>query len=422
MYRVASARAIASVVSATIRGRGPAANRTVVLLGLTSMLTDISSEMVAAILPIYLVFGLQLSPVYYGFVDGLYQGVPVLVRTASGFVGDRSGRLKDVAVVGYGISALSRAFLLIVQGPWTLLAGIVALDRFGKGIRTAPRDAMISLASDPRTLASSFGLHRAMDTFGAMIGPLIAFALLMAVPRGFDAVFMVSFLVAIVGVAVIAGFVHEPRRVAPETGPAPSTPSFLTALRVVLRGPSARVLAAGTLLGLATVSDSFLYLILAEERALDPQLFPLLFFGTALVYMLLAVPMGVIADRTGRRTTFLLGYVLLGGAYAVAAAPAPTALAAIATIVLLGAYYAMTDGVLAAIASRTLPPHLRATGLGVVMTGVGLARLASSVAFGAAWTLIGPEAALVIFGGGLVLAVIAAMAILGRFAENAVDV
>ena len=170
MYQVINPRRLRRV-----RGRRVARN--VVLLGVVSFFTDISSEMVATILPLYLVYTLGFTPLQFGVVDGLQQGAAALVRVAGGFAADRTRRHKEVAWVGYAISAFSRLGLLVAQSV-SALGALVFLDRTGKGIRTAPRDALISLSSERDELGTAFGVHRALDTAGAMLGPLIAFNLL----------------------------------------------------------------------------------------------------------------------------------------------------------------------------------------------------------------------------------------------------
>ena len=140
--------------------------------------------------------GSYLTPAVFGVVDGLYQGAAALVRIFGGVAADRSGRHKEVAVVGYALSALARLGFLVVGNVWTLLAAVVMVDRLGKGIRTAPRDALISLSSRREELGAAFGVHRALDTAGAMIGPLIAFGLLTIAPGAYDAVFVVSLCAA----------------------------------------------------------------------------------------------------------------------------------------------------------------------------------------------------------------------------------
>src|ERR1700761_5226478 len=169
MYSVQSTASLRRSLSAgSLKQR---VGTTVLLLGTCSLLTDVSSEMVSAILPIYLVATLGFSPLQYGVVDGLYQGASALVRLAAGFLGDRLRRHKGLGAVGSGISAVCKLGLALVGGAWAGLSALILLDRTGKGMRTAPRDAMISLTASKRDLGLAFGVHRAMDTAGAMIGP-----------------------------------------------------------------------------------------------------------------------------------------------------------------------------------------------------------------------------------------------------------
>src|SRR6476469_5989470 len=215
MYQVADSQALARGGRALVRRRtGIKVSTTVVLLGLTSMFTDISSEMVTAILPLYLVFTLGLSPLQFGVIDGIQQGASALVRVASGYTADRFGKYKEVAALGYGISAFCRIGLLVVGRSWALIGATIFADRTGKGIRTAPRDALISLSTPEEDLGMAFGVHRALDTTGAMIGPLIAFTVLFVAPQGYHAIFMISFCFAIVGLAVLLLFVdNRPERI-----------------------------------------------------------------------------------------------------------------------------------------------------------------------------------------------------------------
>jgi len=399
-------------------------SRTVVLLGLTSMFTDISSEMVVAVLPLYLVFGLGLSPVQFGVVDGLYQGVSALVRIAAGVVGDRWRRHKDVAAAGYGLSALTRLALPLAGGAWTAIGAIVMVDRIGKGIRTAPRDAMIAQSSRRDGLGAAFGVHRALDTAGAMLGPLVAFGILALAPRGYDAVFVASFCFACIGLAILWLFVdrdpsapRDPDDVAPEPLGAPERPPTLRqAIALLGRGRFRLLALIGTALALATVSDAFVYLSLQSRLSFDATLLPLLYIGTALVYMLLAVPAGRLADRVGRLRMFLTGHVLLVMLYVVLLLPSAGALQVVAALLLLGGYYAATDGVLMALASTLLPSSMQATGMAVIVTGTSAGRLLSAVIFGALWTWAGADVALVAFAVALAagVAVAALLPIAGR--------
>jgi MFS family permease len=373
----------------------------VLLLGTCSLLTDISSEMVSAVLPLYLVATLGFSPLQYGFIDGLYQGASALVRLAAGFVGDRLSRHKLMASIGYGLSAVCKLGLAVIGGAWGGMSAIILLDRTGKGIRTAPRDAMISLTAPTRDLGLAFGVHRAMDTAGAMIGPLVAFALLAAAPDAYRSLFLISFFVAVLGFGVIALLVREPKvreRV-------PAEKPDLKAAAKLLQGRELRALTvAGAALGLATASDGFIYLTLKEQVDFDNALFPLLATGTAALYMLLAAPLGRLADKVGRGRVLIGGYALLVAVYCVLMAPSAGAISLIAVLALLGTYYAATDGVLMAMGSAHVPEALRGSGLALLGTATSIARLFASILFGALWMWLGLQAAIAVFAAGLIVA------------------
>jgi MFS family permease len=394
--------------------------RTVLLLGVVSLLTDVSAEMVATVLPLYLVYTLGLSPLQFGIVDGLYQGAAALVRVVGGFLGDRSRRHKEVAAVGYGLSALCKGALLLAGSAVTALGAIVAIDRVGKGIRTAPRDALISLSSRREDLGTAFGVHRAMDTAGAMIGPLVAFGLLLLAPQNFDPVFFVSFCIALLGLGVLLFFVENP---APGAPTIEHEPVSLRAAAGLLRKPRFGALVlVGAALSVATISDGFLYLGLQRRLDFELSFFPLLFVGTAFVYMLLAAPFGRLADRIGRGKVFIGGYVLLLGVYGSFLIP-PQGIAELAVyLALFGAYYAATDGVLMALASEILPAGLRGSGLALLVTATSICRLVASALFGALWTAFGLQAAVVSFAVGLAAAACLATAALARPQSRQADV
>ena len=393
MYQVEAAAGLRRTLLA-LRGRRfwPQVSRNVVALGFTSLLTDVSSEMIATVLPIYLVLYLGLTPLQYGLVDGLYHGMTALLRLAGGFASDRTRRDKEVAAFGYGTSALCRIGLLGAGGSWPLIAAIVAVDRAAKGLRVAPRDALISLSSGRAGLATSFGVHRSLDSAGAMLGPLVALAILSAAPNAYDLVFVASFAVAIVGLGVLWLFVRSVRGLTLDRE-RPLRPGQALRSLLATRGFGVLTL-AGTLLALTTVSDGFFYLVLQQGAGLNPGLFPLLYVGTAGSFLLLALPAGMLADRFGRRATFLAGHGLLLLAYLNAAAGADSLSDLAVCILLLGGYYALTEGVLMALASAMLPAEIRGTGLALLTTATSLGRLAASIAFGAAWAGYGPTAAL----------------------------
>ncbi|WP_327720961.1 MFS transporter [Streptomyces sp. NBC_00490] len=406
------------------RGLRPKVAPVVLVLGTVSLITDISSEMVTAVLPLYLVTTLGFSPLGFGALDGVYNGVSALVQLTGGHLADRARNHKLIAGLGYGLSALCKPLLLLTSSIGAL-GTVLALDRTGKGLRTAPRDAMISLSTPSDRQGRAFGIHRAMDTTGAMLGPLAAFLILNAAADGYDAVFGVSACVAVLGVVVLVLFVPGRRQDTVPDGAgtlhdaptdAAGAPQGRPPVRVrealaLLRLPRLRALAGcAALLGLTTVSDAFVYLLLQRRAGLAEEWFPLLPLGTAVVFLLLAVPFGALADRIGRHTVFLAGHMALLTAYALLLwAPATPALPFL-VLALHGVFYAATDGVLPAALSATVPEHLRASGLAIVGTSQALARFCCSLGFGAAWTVWGYGPALAGSAVGLLCcAVVAGM-------------
>lgn len=372
-------------------------SRNVIFLGLTSLVTDVSSEMLTAVLPLYFMLELRMTPLQFGLIDGLYQGASALVRVAAGLVADAGRRYKQVAVAGYALSAICKAGLLLVGGAWAPLAALLMLDRLGKGIRTAPRDALITLSSDRARLGEAFGVHRAMDTVGAMLGPVMAFGLLAIAPRAYDAVFIVSLAFGIVGVATIAVFVDN-------RGEREASPPAFSAARLSAVMSSRRfraVVAAGALLGLLTASDALIYLLLQSRGGVAPMFFPLLFVATATVYFLLAMPFGRLADRVGRHRLFLGGHLLVIGIYLILLNETLGTAGILVCVSLLGAYYAATDGVLAALAGTVLPRDQISGGLAIVSTASAVARLLAATLFGAIWSWRGPAEALTLAAAGL---------------------
>ncbi|MGQ5637582.1 MULTISPECIES: MFS transporter [unclassified Streptomyces] len=446
------------------RGPGPKIAPVVLVLGTVSLITDVSSEMVTAVLPLYLVTTLGFSPLGFGTLDGVYNGVSALVQLTGGHLADRVRGHKLLAGLGYGLSAVCKP-LLLIAGSLGTLGAVLALERTGKGLRTAPRDAMISLSTPADVQGRAFGVHRAMDTTGAMLGPLAAFLILRAAADGYDAVFGVSACVAALGVLVLVLFVPGRRdgagagvaagrrpgpagTAAGASGTAVDPPGMAAAAAGTTAGPAGAVAAGArvagdvtmgeagggdpvgvqsetpagggakppvrlreavgllrlprlralagcaALLGLTTVSDAFVYLLLQRRAGVGEQWFTLLPLGTAVVFLLLAVPLGALADRIGRRTVFLAGHAGLLTAYGLLLWAPATPVLAPAVLALHGIFYAATDGVLPAAVAGLVPAQLRATGLAVVGTSQALARFCCSLAFGAAWTVWGDGPAL----------------------------
>ncbi|MET0603671.1 MAG: MFS transporter [Baekduia sp.] len=435
---VALLRARRGFAAARKTGR-PFVARTVLLLGLTSLLTDISSEMVSAVLPLYMVQVLGLNPLQIGVLNGIQQGGSAFARLIFGFVADRMSRYREVAGIGYGLSAICKLGLLATTAFGPLMA-VLLIDRTGKGIRTAPRDAMISLSTPQDELGTAFGVHRAMDTCGAMLGPLLGFALLALTPHEYHGIFLVSFCFALIGVAILLLLVDDPARdpervaaakaaeveaeaaavAAAPAAPAPTEADEPAGGRLTLRG-AAGLLSGGPLgglvlisflLGLATIGDALLYLQLHERLDFADSLFPLLYVGTSSIFMVMAVPAGRLSDRIGRAKVFTFGYAILLALYIVLLSGASSDLLIPATLLGLGIFYASTDGVLAALGSAAVPEAVRGTGLATLGTAAALAQFGASIAFGALWKVAGAHTAFIVFTAGLATALAATVLVL----------
>ncbi|WP_406404681.1 MFS transporter [Streptomyces sp. NBC_00879] len=390
--------------------RRPMLSANVFALGTVSLVTDISAEMVTAVLPLYLVLGLQLSPMAYGVIDGTYTGATALLRIVGGYVADRTRSRKAVAGMGYALSAVAKLGLLVAGRSVAAVGLVIAVDRTGKGLRTAPRDVLITLSTPPDALGRAFGVHRAMDSLGAFLGPLVALAVLAAAGQSFDAVFVTSFCIAVLGVVVLVLFVRDRRDLQPAAKPL----SPRGAASLLRSAPVRRLILAACLLGMATVGDGFVYLLLQRREELSAGWFPLLAVGTNLAYLLLAAPIGVLADKVGRLPVMLGGYTALVAVYLLLFGPLDGWPLIGLTLGLYGVFYAATDGVLMALAGPLLPERLRTTGIAIVQTGQALAYLVSSVLFGMAWQAWGPAAASRMAAIGVVVAIAATAVLLAR--------
>jgi len=380
-------------------------------LGLTSFLTDISSEMVNSVLPVYLVAYHHMSPFQYGAIDGVYNGLAVvIISLAAGLMADRLKRHKEVALMGYGLSAVCKLLFFAAGGIWGWLIVVTGLDRLGKGIRTAPRDALISLNTPPQLMASAFAVHRALDAGGALLGPIVAFLLLAQLPGGFDVLWLASFLFALLGLASLWLYVPNPSESLLQV-----EGSISRKLLSSLFGSSrfTMLTVCGLLLAVGTVGDGFIYLILQKKGGTNSGFLPLYYVATATSYMLFSIPAGICADRIGRRPVFLSGYALLGLIYILLLSlhvigPATQ----VCCLLLLGMYYAGTEGVLMAMASAVIPAELRTSGLAVLVTAIALGKMGSSLLFGWFWDNYGVDFAIVAFVSILATALLAAGSLL----------
>jgi MFS family permease len=400
-------------IGARSRGRSPPPDdgpvggapvpRVVYWIGLSSLLADISAESVSSVLPVFLFSVLQLSALQVGFLDGLYQGGAALVRVLAALVADRRLANRAIATAGYALSVLSRLGLLL-SGSLGLLAAVVSLciDRFGKGIRTAPRDSLIAGHTPRNQIGASFGVHRSMDAVGAFLGPLIGAAILWLLPFRFDWLFAVSFAFGLAGLIVFRLTVTEPR---PDTIADNAVPAARPGvLRMLWANASfKRLTLLAVVLSIFTVSDGLVYLWIQRDAGIDERYVPLMFAATALAFIATARPIGRLADRirSGPASLFLVGYAVLAFIYLWLAFGALSSWLTIPVIlVLLGVHYAATDGVLAAAAVHSLDPRARTTGLAVLTTAIGLTRIGSSSLFGWVWEYGGSQLAMKIFSFG----------------------
>jgi MFS family permease len=368
------------------------------VLGAASLITDISSEMVVSILPVYLMFQAQASPAAVGLIEGLYQGSASLARLASGVITDRLRRYKELAIAGYLASALAKLGFLLAGTHAASVAGVVLADRVGKGVRTSPRDALISFNASPEGLGAAFGVHRALDTTGAVLGPVVAFALLRRAPQAYDAVFVTSFAIALVGVAVLAAFVRNPSRAADRLAPGVSLRQIGW---LVGDPPVRRIVVAAVFLGLATISDSLIYLVLQRRIGLPLAWVPLLYVATPGAFAVASIPMGLVADRIGRGAALFLGYGALLGVYVTLAGTGGGLVTAAVCVALLGVHHAATDGVLPALTSSLAGAPQRATGLAAVATGFELGKMVAATLFGLMWSMRSMNAAVLLSAGFL---------------------
>lgn len=387
-------------------------------LGITSLLTDVSSEMVSSILPLYLVLHLHLSPLQFGAIDGVYNGfATLLIALAAGWYADRANRQKEVAVAGYGLSAICKLLLLLVGGAWSSILLVVGIDRVGKGLRSAPRDALISLHTPSAHLATAFGVHRSMDAAGALVGPLLAFLIIAWMPSAFDLIWTCSLVFALLGVAAILMLVPASRAAADVVAESPVRTTDRAVNADLLTRPFVKLTVCAALLAAVTISDNFVYLLLQKQSAASMNYLPLFPVVTAASYMLLAVPLSRLADRRGRVPVLMGGYSVLMLLYILLAFEAPLhgALAMTGCLMLLGLYYAATEGVLVALASRELPAARRTVGLALLATTMGLGKMVSSVAFGWTWSGWGEQAATWTFLAGMVVSGTVVVMVLRRW-------
>jgi MFS family permease len=354
-------------------------------LGIVSMLMDISSEMIHALLPLYLVVGLGASALAVGVIEGIAEATALIVRIFSGALSDRLGHRKWLAALGYGLAAVTKpVFPLAPSIGWLFAARFI--DRIGKGIRGSPRDALIADVTPPDLRGASFGLRQSLDTIGAFIGPLAAVVLMLLTGDNFTLVFWFAVIPAFLSFAVIALVVREPERPA-DLRPVPAPLSRAEIAR--LGGAFWIVATIAGLFTLARFSEAFL-LLRAQSVGMALAFVPLILVAMNVVYALAAWPAGALSDRIGRYVLLSCGFAILIVADLVLAF-APNVATVVLGAALWGLHMGLTQGVLASLVADTAPADLRGTAFGMFNLVAGVATVAASVVAGALWDVVGPQ-------------------------------
>ncbi|HEY1362408.1 MAG TPA: MFS transporter [Xanthobacteraceae bacterium] len=352
-------------------------------LGLVSLLMDVSSEMIHALLPLYLVAVLGTSMLTVGIIEGVAEATTSIVKIFSGALSDRMGKRKLLAAAGYGLAAVTKpVFPLAPSVGWIVVARFV--DRVGKGIRGAPRDALVADLSPPELRGAAFGLRQSLDTVGAAIGPLLAIAFMALTASNFTTVFWIAVVPAFISVALIVLLVHEPADRAAEPVRSPLAPAELRRLGAAYW----LVVAVATLFALARFSEAFL-LLRAQSVGLSLVLVPTVMLIMNVVYAAAAWPAGVLSDKWGRYGVLVSGFAILVLADLVLAFASEFAAVALGAV-LWGLHMGMTQGLLASLVADTAPADLRGTAFGMFNLVTGIATLLASIIAGILWDRVGP--------------------------------
>jgi MFS family permease len=372
-------------------------------LGFVSMLMDISSEMIHALLPIYMVTVLGTSTLAVGIIEGIAEATAAITKIFSGALSDWLGRRKGLAALGYGLAAFTKPiFPLAPNLSWLIAARFI--DRVGKGIRGAPRDALVADLAPAEARGASFGLRQSLDTLGAFIGPLLAILLMLATADSFVTVFWIAVIPAFLAFGLIVFAVREPERPAGLR----HVKSPLSRVELVRLGANYwRVVGIATVFTLARFSEAFL-ILRAQSVGLPIALVPAVMVLMNIVYALAAYPAGVLSDRVDRYTVLIIGLVLLIVADLVLALSGGIVGVAMG-VALWGLHMGLTQGLLATLVADAAPAELRGTAYGMFNLMTGVALLAASVIAGGLWDAIGPRGT---FLAGAVFTVLAVIGLL----------
>jgi MFS family permease len=357
--------------------------RNVFFAGLVSFFMDVSSEMIYPLVPLFLTNVLGVNKSVIGLIEGVAESTASLLKVFSGWFSDRVGNRKWLMVAGYGISTLSRPVVALATG-WTHVMGSRFIDRFGKGVRVSPRDAIIAESSDSANLGMAFSFHRSMDTMGAVVGPALAFFLLGIFSNNYRSLFWLSMIPGAIAVILIILFITEKKKVPVTHAERPK----LTLAHFDWRFKF--FVAIAGLFAIGNSSDVFL-ILRAQQIGISTVMIPVVYLLFNLVYSLSAIPAGIAADRFGKKRIILLGFVLFSFLYygfAIASEPKTIWI----LFALYGLFMGLTEGIQKAFLATIIPVDFKATAFGVYNTATGLAMLPASLIGGWLWDRVSPSA------------------------------
>ncbi len=352
------------------------------MLGFVSLLMDVSSEMIHSLLPLFMVGSLGASALVVGVIEGLAESTALIVKIFSGAFSDYLGKRKGLAVFGYALGALTKPVFAMASSTGLVLAARLT-DRIGKGVRGAPRDALVADIAPPELRGAAFGLRQSLDTVGAFAGPLLAVGLMLLWADDFRAVFWVAVIPGLLAVALLVFGVHEPDGPAHEARRNPISRANLARLKPAYWW----VVAVGGLFTLARFSEAFLVLR-AQQGGMALALIPLVMVAMNVVYALSAYPFGKLSDRVSHTGLLAIGLLVLIAADLVLASSSHWSVV-LAGVVLWGIHLGMTQGLLATMVTDTAPADLRGTAFGFFNLISGLAMLLASVCAGLVWDIYG---------------------------------